>query len=67
MALKKKIAIVVDGPSDTIEDPAPPLTSVSSEIPAGFFTFGYIAMKYLVIKAYKGKMKCFEASYENCQ
>jgi hypothetical protein len=61
MALKKKIAIVVDGPSDTLEDPAPPLAKVSSEIPAGFFTFGYIAMKYLVIKAYKGKMKYFEA------
>jgi hypothetical protein len=65
LTLKKKGAIVVDGPSDTTEDPAAlPLAAASTETPAGFFIFGYIAMKYLVIKAHKGKLKYYVSSYE---
>lgn len=59
MALKKKIAIVVDGLPDTAADPPPPVSTTSADIPTGLFTFGYIAMKYLVVKAYKGKIIFF--------
>ena len=32
---------------------------VAGDIPTGFFTFGYFAMKHLVVKAYKGLQHLF--------
>jgi hypothetical protein len=40
----------VDGAEDIIEESV----IMATEIPSGFFTFGYFAMKYLVVKAHKG-------------
>ena len=57
MSQKKKGPIVVDDSDEVVEELIPAISSTSNEIPVGFFTFGYIAMKYLVVKAYKGKYK----------
>lgn len=51
LAAKKKPSIIVDGADETVED----TPILSTDIPQGFFTFGYFAMKYLVVKAHKGK------------
>ena len=51
LASKKKPSLPVDGADEVVEDTA----VLSAEIPPGFFTFGYFAMKYLVVKAYKGQ------------
>ena len=52
LALKKKPALLIEG-DNTITEIVIPIV-VSVDIPNGFFTFGYLAMKYLVVKAYKG-------------
>jgi hypothetical protein len=49
--LKKKSAISIDGADAALED----ITVMPAEVPTGFFTFGYFAMKYLVVKAFKGQ------------
>ena len=49
--LKKKSAISIDGADAALED----TTVMPAEVPTGFFTFGYFAMKYLVVKAFKGQ------------
>lgn len=52
---KRKPAIVVEGGVALTDVETPVAVAVAQgEIPAGFFTFGFIAMKYLVVKAYKG-------------
>jgi hypothetical protein len=58
VSLKKKIAIVVDGPDEAVGESSSSDSSGPNVIPAGFFTFGYIAMKYLIVKAYKGTKSC---------
>ena len=40
----------MDGAEDVAEAPV----IMAADIPTGFFTFGYFAMKHLVVKAYKG-------------
>ena len=52
LALKKKPALLIEGDNTITEIEIPIVVSV--DIPNGFFTFGYLAMKYLVVKAYKG-------------
>lgn len=46
----KSSVISIDGTEPCQTEVKP----TSSEVPNGFFTFGYIAMKYLIVKAYKG-------------
>jgi hypothetical protein len=52
LAQKKKPSISVDGAdaATAIDD----TVALPTDIPTGFYTFGYFAMKYLVVKAYKG-------------
>ena len=38
---------------DGAEDGPKAPVIMAADIPAGFFTFGYFAMKHLVVKAYK--------------
>jgi hypothetical protein len=49
LAAKKKPSIIVDGADETVED----TPILSTDIPQGFFTFGYFA--HSVVKAHKGK------------
>ena len=50
LALKKKPPISVDGADSSIED----TVVLPIEIPTGYFTFGFFAMKYLAVKAFRG-------------
>jgi hypothetical protein len=59
--MKKKPAISVDGADAAIED----TVVLPAEIPTGFYTFGYFAMKYLVVKAYKGYYKMIGITLHN--
>ena len=59
MALKKKPAISVDGAVTAIEE----TVITSTEIPLGFYTFGYFAMKYLVVKSYRGQNNPTDRDY----
>ena len=52
IALKKKTALLVEGDDSITEIEIPIVASI--DIPNGFFTFGYLAIKYLVVKAYEG-------------
>lgn len=57
LALKRKPVLLIDSENivQEIVVQAEILPVVRVEIPVGFFTFGYVAMKYLVVKAYKGQ------------
>ena len=54
LTLKRKPALLIDMENVVPEIVVPEIAIVSVDIPIGFFTFGYLAMKYFVVKAYKG-------------